>query len=271
MDFAAWGAPLAEQELDQAVALVGCDTAALWALVMVETTGVGFLPDRRPRLLFERHYFSRLTQGRFDGTDPDISAPTAGGYGPGGGHQYDRLQAALVLDPDAALRSASWGLGQVMGAAFRATGHPTVEAMVADCVAGEGGQLLCLARFLVSNGLATALQQGDWTRLARGYNGPDYAAQHYDERLAASHRRLVQDGLPDLRVRAAQLGLAYHDRPVPVDGRLEQATQTALAAFQAEAGLPVTRRPDTPTLVRLYDPPPGSAALAGIRRVWQYN
>ena len=255
MDFAAWGAPLSERDLDRALKLTGCEAAALWALVTVETSGVGYLPDRRARLLFERHYFSRLTGRRYDAFDPDVSAPTPGGYGPGGRHQYDRLQAALVLDPSAALRSASWGIGQVMGAAFASAGYADVEAMVADCVASEGGQLLCLARFLVSTGLATPLRDRNWTRLARGYNGPDYAARRYDERLDASHRRLVDGGLPDLTVRAAQLGLTYQARPVTVDGRLGPATQAALGAFQAQAGLPVTREPDSRTLAQLLAPP----------------
>ncbi len=266
MDFAAWGAPLTEQDLDRAVALTGCEAAALWTLVTVEASGVGFLADRRPRLLFERHYFCRLTGGRFDALDPDISAPAAGGYGPGGSHQYDRLQAALVLDPAAALRSASWGLGQVMGAAFASAGYADVEAMVADCVTGEGGQLRCLARFLVHTGLATALRDRNWTRLARGYNGPDFAAQHYDERLAASHRRLLEEGLPDLAVRAAQLGLTYQARPVSVDGRMGPATQAALGAFQAEVGLAVTRAPDTPRWCACSRRPRGRHARSSPRQ-----
>src|SRR5204863_9082982 len=33
----------------------------------VETSGCGYLPDRRPKILFERHVFSRLTEHRYDG------------------------------------------------------------------------------------------------------------------------------------------------------------------------------------------------------------
>ena len=61
----------------------------VWTVIGVETAGCGFLADRRPQILFERHIFHRLTSGRFD--DGDISDPTPGGYGATGAHQYDRL------------------------------------------------------------------------------------------------------------------------------------------------------------------------------------
>jgi hypothetical protein len=45
---------------------------------------------------------------------PDISNPKPGGY-KGGAGEYSRLEAAMTLDKEAALKSASWGLAQVMG------------------------------------------------------------------------------------------------------------------------------------------------------------
>jgi hypothetical protein len=38
----------------------------IWSVLAVETSGCGFLADRRPQILFERHYFHDLTGGRFD-------------------------------------------------------------------------------------------------------------------------------------------------------------------------------------------------------------
>ena len=35
----------------------------IWAVLRVETRGCGFLPDRRPQILFERHIFHRETRG----------------------------------------------------------------------------------------------------------------------------------------------------------------------------------------------------------------
>jgi hypothetical protein len=49
------------QVLDSGGIAAACDTlrvhaAELWAVLTVETRGCGFLPDRRPLILFERHY-----------------------------------------------------------------------------------------------------------------------------------------------------------------------------------------------------------------------
>jgi hypothetical protein len=80
-----------------AAATLKVGTPEIWTVIGVETSGCGFLPDRRPQILFERHIFHRLTNGRFD--DSDISDPTPGGYGPSGAGQYDRLARALSPGP----------------------------------------------------------------------------------------------------------------------------------------------------------------------------
>jgi hypothetical protein len=41
----------------------------------VETSGSGFLPDRRPKILFERYVFSEETGHRFDVSEFDLSDP----------------------------------------------------------------------------------------------------------------------------------------------------------------------------------------------------
>src|SRR5215470_1444274 len=104
--------PLSEQGLANACAVLGIGPAELWTVLRVETSGCGYLPDRRPEILFERHIFHRRTGGRFDATAPDVSDPSPGGYGAAGAHQYDRLAEAVALDRAAALSSASWGIGQ---------------------------------------------------------------------------------------------------------------------------------------------------------------
>ncbi len=94
-DFAVSGKPLTQEGLESSsLNAMRLDVAEVWAVISVETTGCGFLIDRRPKILFERHVLSRLTGGRYDADDPDISASTAGGYGASGAHQYNRLAAA---------------------------------------------------------------------------------------------------------------------------------------------------------------------------------
>src|SRR4051794_34091262 len=111
MNFMGKGTPITAQDFAGALAELNCDDASLWAVFTVETRGFGFLRDRRPQILFERHIFHKRTSGRFSAANPDISNPKPGGYH-GGAAEYDRLAKAMALNQRAALESASWGLGQ---------------------------------------------------------------------------------------------------------------------------------------------------------------
>jgi hypothetical protein len=82
-EFAGRSAPLSPDGFAEATERLRVTAAAVWAILRVETTGCGFLPDRRPKILFERHLFHQATGGRFSQSHPGISHPTAGGYGPG--------------------------------------------------------------------------------------------------------------------------------------------------------------------------------------------
>src|SRR5437762_3267032 len=117
----------------------------IWAVLAVETSSCGYLPDRRPQILFERHIFHRLTNGKYD--DGDTSDPTPGGYGARGAPQYDRLNRAILKDRAAAVQSASWGLGQIMGMNFEKAGFQDVEDMVAAMSDSEDRQLMAMANF----------------------------------------------------------------------------------------------------------------------------
>jgi hypothetical protein len=224
--------------------------AEVWAVLAVETSGCGFQSDRRPKILYERHVFHRLTRGGFD--DGDISAPSAGGYGAGGAHQYDRLARAIELDREAALKSASWGLGQVLGVNFREAGFPDVETMVQEMCDSESSQLAAVAAFLQSNNLDAALQAHDWTAFARGYNGPNYAQNHYDTQLRGEYQKYAFGALPDLDVRAAQVYLTFCGfDPGRIDGVLGSRTRAALVDFQTAKGLEPTGLVDDAVLEAL--------------------
>ena len=246
------GAPISADGFGAASAQNGIEAATLWAVLSVETSGCGFLVDRRPKILFERHYFHRLTGGKFDAVAPDVSAPTAGGYGPSGAHQYDRLQVALKLAQTAAMESCSWGLGQVMGENYAIAGFPNVDTLVADMVDGEDAQLSGMACFIKGNGLHKKLQARDWAGFARGYNGPDYASHSYDTKLQQAYARFAGGNLPDLTIRGCQVYLTYRGfNPGAIDGVPGAQTVAAAKAFQQSIHAAVTGVIDARLLRRL--------------------
>jgi N-acetylmuramidase/Putative peptidoglycan binding domain len=229
----------------------------IWAVLSVETRGCGYLPDRRPQILYERHIFHRLTHGEFD--DGDISDPLPGGYGATGAHQYERLAEAITKERIAALKSASWGLGQIMGENFVAAGFRNVEGMVDAMSQSEDAQLVAMGSFLTSARLRASLQAHDWTTFARGYNGPNFAINRYDVRLNGEFQKFSVGILPDLNVRAAQLYLTYLGfHPGPIDGIAGGHTLSALAQFQLRNGMPQTSNMDEDTITLLR------SALAAI-------
>jgi hypothetical protein len=240
--------PLDPLGMANALRILAAEPQRMWAVLGVETSGCGFRPDRRPKILFERHIFSRETHGRWDRSHPDISNSSPGGYQRGGPDQYARLLKAMALDRLAALRSASWGVGQVMGMNAVAAGFADVEKMVEAMAQSENAQIEGMARFIVHNGLDAALRRADWTKFAQGYNGKDYWKHGYQALLADEEARVKRIGLPDLRLRAAQTYLTFlgYD-PRGIDGRMGEYTRTAMNRFQYEQEIPVTHDLDAAT------------------------
>jgi hypothetical protein len=254
IEFVGSGLPFTESAVQEAADLLGVDACTILAITEVETTGCGFLADRRPQILFERHIFHRLTDGRFDAVCPSVSAPTSGGYQKGGGFQYQRLALAMQLDEDAALRSTSWGLGQTMGFNAGIAGYETPAAMIADFVHGEDAQLMAIARFCKKRGLAHELRARDWTAFAHAYNGPNFSANNYDGKLKASYHCLKTGKGFDLRVRTAQVHMLYLGfYSGRIDGINGPATSRALKQMQSKHGLPVTATLDDRTRATLHE------------------
>jgi len=230
--FTGTASPLSESGLTQALDLLKLGAPELWAVLAVETHGCGFLTDRRPLILFERHIFRKETNGAFDQTHPGISAPAAGGYF-GGPAEYGRLDEAIALNSHAALESASWGIGQIMGFNCKLAGFDSVEKMVAEMVETEDAQLSGMANFVQSKGLHVPLGKHDWAGFARRYNGLDFAKNQYDVRLAASFQLYSSGMLPNLRVRKVQVLLTFLNfNPGIIDGMPGKRTRSAIVSFR---------------------------------------
>jgi hypothetical protein len=191
-EFAGPARRLTPQGLAAACAILGVGEAELRTVLAVETRGSGFLPDGRPKILFERHWFHRLTGGRHSAIHPDISNEEAGGYA-GGAGEYERLSRAIALDRPAALDSASWGLGQIMGFNAAKAGYADAGAMALAFAESEDEQVAAVARFIVAGKAAHHLAAHDWAGFARLYNGADYRKNAYDEKLQAAYARLAGD------------------------------------------------------------------------------
>lgn len=175
-----------QEQLVQAAKELGCEVAAINAVVLTETPRGAFDENGRPSILYERHYFHNLTNGKYD-SDPVLSNKDAGGYGKYSA-QYGKLNKAIALDKSAALQSASWGAFQIMGKNYRAAGFGSVDDFVKGMETVQG-QLNAFISFIKNTPpLQSALQNKQWATFARTYNGPKYKKNDYDTKLANNYQ-----------------------------------------------------------------------------------
>ncbi|MFH5926700.1 N-acetylmuramidase domain-containing protein [Roseomonas xinghualingensis] len=240
----------------RAAMALGVDVPTVQTVLTVETGNAGgFLADGRPRILLEAHLFSRATKRRWDASYPKISAqPWDRRLYVGGAGEWRRLDQAIALDRTAALRSCSWGLAQILGSNFGACGFDDVEAFVAAMSESEGRQLDAFVAFIIHEGLAPLLRARAWAAFARRYNGPGYAQNAYDQKLAAVYAELAGRPAPHLpivgmlrigmrgeAIRRLQeaLNRGANRPPILVDGIFGRSTEIAVQQFQAARELDV--------------------------------
>lgn len=194
IDFVGPARPLGTEDVRIIAGYLGCHIAAVRAVLAVEAAGKGFGTDKRPIILNEPHVFYRELG---PGPKRDLAVRRGLAYAKWGTKPYPRTQPAryawladaMEIDEAAALKSCSWGMGQVMGFNHRAAGFNTVQEFVWAMTVGEGAQLYAMARFIVTNDLQLALRRLDWTAFARGYNGSGYAKNGYHTKLAAAYAK----------------------------------------------------------------------------------
>lgn len=157
----------------------------------VEAKGQGFLSDGRTIILFERHKFYKYILDKFGQVKadelkrraPNICNDERGGY-LGYAAEYKRLEKAIGFDEESALKSASFGLFQIMGFNFKAAGYTSVKQFVDAMAESEKNHLAAVLNFIRNDRkLSTAIKTKNYQETARLYNGASYATNRYDQKL----------------------------------------------------------------------------------------
>lgn len=159
---------------------LACHPADLEAIAIVESDGFGWFKDGRIKILFEKHWFYKLVPD--DKRQRAIKAgvarkswvsPSKGGYKDqiGADARYKLLQKAMNIDTEAALQSISMGRFQIMGFNYKICGFKSADQMWRMFLDDEYNQLRAFANFLTAKGLVKALQDREYDRIEKGYNG----------------------------------------------------------------------------------------------------
>lgn len=182
----ACAAAVTDADLAVLASRLGCTVKQIRAVAKVESSGAAFDNMGRPKILFERHLFHKLTAGRFG-----LSAwsnPKGGGYNE---PSWDKLTHAACQQADAAFGAASWGMFQVLGLHWQGLGYASPIDMAYSTVTSEAAHYDMFARYLERNNLVGALRSistnaDDNIALAKGYNGPAFRNFNYHSKLAAA-------------------------------------------------------------------------------------
>jgi len=184
---------LSEHDLIKAADILGVNVATVKAVYKVESNGKGYSGER-PKILFEGHIFWRRLKehgvnpyNHKRGNENILHIKWSRKYY--GQNQHARLDKAKKIHEAAALESASWGLFQIMGYHWKSLGYASVNEFVDKMYESEGEQLMAFVRFIQVNNLTRFLKVRDWAGFARRYNGPGYAQNQYDVKMAKAYRK----------------------------------------------------------------------------------
>ena len=190
------GSVIEDTDYQEAADRLGCEMEAIKAVAMAETGATGSYFsfrdwDHVPAILYERHYFHRITGGTHSASNPEISNSARGNYGRYSA-QYRKLLEAYAFNSNAALRSASWGRFQIMGENHVSAGYGTVEEFVREISGSEKNHLKAFVNFIESDRrLSTSIVSKDWLSFAKAYNGP--AQSGYDTKMESNYNALISE------------------------------------------------------------------------------
>jgi hypothetical protein len=184
--------PLSDSAVDAAAEKLDVEADLIRAVEATESAIDGekrLSYQGRATILYERHKFRTFTGGKHD-AQPDLSNQVAGGYG-SWGSQYPKLERAFQLDEDAALQATSWGKYQILGANYESCGYRSPREFVEAMINSEQAQLDAFVAFVLSKPkIHQALKKKDWAGFAKGYNGPAYEKNQYDQKLESNYEKI---------------------------------------------------------------------------------
>jgi peptidoglycan hydrolase-like protein with peptidoglycan-binding domain len=187
---------------------LGTDSATVQTVCQVETSGAGFFNNGQCTILFERAQFYRTlctvlpvaTVNQISAQNPNLVNSQAGGY-QGGPAEWARLKQAQTVciengvNPDLALRCASWGLFQIMGYYYIQAGYKSIQDFTSAMQVNETNQLEAFVSYVqdMNDGaMVAALRSHSWTSFANQYNGSaQHTTNNYDGKLASAYKQLT--------------------------------------------------------------------------------
>lgn len=180
---------LDDEDLPRIGAQIGVGEDELHAVLDVEAAGSGFDSQGRPKMLRETHVFYQQVMMNMRADAMKRGLATSKWVRNYPNDSYPDLGRMIALDEEAALKSCSWGRGQIMGFNHEAAGYDTVEEMIYAFMDDEESHVQAMVNFVKAKNLDRYLRTHQWDKFAAGYNGAGYAANGYDTKLDQAYRK----------------------------------------------------------------------------------
>lgn len=258
-------------DLTKIASTIKVTEAHLQTVIEVETTGKGFDGNGHPTFLFEPHLFYKnvpkdklaaavkqgLAYPKWKGPGSYPKTPTL---------RWQQFMKAVAMDETAAIQSASWGLGQILGSEYDEAGYGSPQEMLTAFCDSEYNQVQGMANLIKHRKLDKVLLRfPDMTacrQFAKIYNGAAYEKNRYHIKLHDAYVRWSQrlkasgttekpeddgtlrigdyDSVKGGSIFLAQQMLKEKGYSLLVDGKFGPGTRTTVLAWQANNGRPTT-------------------------------
>lgn len=183
---------ISEQDYIKAAKRIGCEIESIKAVDAIESRGSGFLTNGDPKILFEPHIFFKELKKKY-GKDPkitDICYPVWGTKPYGSvSIQHKRLQEAIKIDRECALKSASWGRFQILGNNYKSCDCNNLQEFINKIYKSEADHLDLFVSFIINENLEDELIHKNWKGFAASYNGKFYYKNAYDKKLKEAYEK----------------------------------------------------------------------------------
>lgn len=245
------------------------------AFFKVEAGGRAFDAKGRPTMLFEPHVFWRNLPSKALKDVAERAGLAYPKWKPGAypKDSYPRLMKAMEIHSAAALKACSIGLSQVLVENHAQVGYDTPQEMWQAFMDDEEEHVEAMLRFILVNNIDDDLRHERWAVVARVYNGPRYAENGYDRKMAAAFASFGRQAdvawapdapdpgdltlsdpevLKTVQRRLIELGYPEVGKP---DGQWGTKTRAAVLGFRADSGLPIVADVDEQLLSALMIAP----------------
>lgn len=189
---------LTEEDYIEVAAELGVEVPAIKAVVDIETgrTHQGFWKKGKALINFDlamyRKYAPRngVNLKSAKKKQPVIfRSPDVRKYGSQQAAQYARFEAAMEINPAAAIEGCFWGMFQIGGFNWKICGCRSAAEFLERVNRSEREQLELFAAYCRARGLVKYIQKKDWAAFSLRYNGPGYKKRGYHKKMAEAYKK----------------------------------------------------------------------------------